>query len=55
VIALATLVAGYRARLAISEGITARYLGVQYVIATATMTAGTCSAWIGIDADSNYN
>lgn len=51
VIALATLVAGYRFRLAIPEGVLERYLGVQYVIGTATTTAGKCSAWLGSEAD----
>lgn len=51
VIALATLVAGYQFRLALPPGISARYLGVQYVIATATTTAGKCTA--GLVADRN--
>lgn len=49
VIALATLVAGYRFRLALPAGIAERYLGVQYVVATATMTAGKVTAGL-VDA-----
>lgn len=48
-IALATLVAGYKFRLALPVGIAERYLGVQYVIATAAMTAGKVTA--GLVAD----
>lgn len=43
-IALATLVAGYQFKLALPAGLTDRYLGVQYVIGTATTTAGKCTA-----------
>lgn len=43
-IAYAGLTAGYQARLAVPAGITQRYLGVQYVIATATTTAGKVTA-----------
>jgi hypothetical protein len=40
-IAVATLVAGYQFRFgSLAPGITKRYLGMQYVIATATTTAG---------------
>lgn len=48
-IALATLVAGYRFRVAVPPGLAERYLGVQYVIGTATTTAGTCSAFLLMD------
>lgn len=48
-LALATLVAGYQFRLALPVGITQRYLGVQYVIATADMTAGSITAGFLID------
>jgi hypothetical protein len=52
--ALATLVAGYRFRVtAPRAGITARYLGVRYVIATATMTAGKCTAGIAQNLDTS--
>lgn len=53
-IALATLVAGYLARLAIPAGITARYLGAQYVVATATMTAGKCTTGLLLNRQTNY-
>lgn len=43
-IAVATLVSGYQPRLSLPAGITKRYLGIQYVIATATTTAGTVTA-----------
>ncbi len=43
-IALATLVAGYQARLGMAPGVTKRYIGVQYVIGTATTTAGKVTA-----------
>lgn len=48
-IAYATLVAGYQPRLELPAGITKRYLGVQYVIAVATTTAGNVTA--GLVAD----
>lgn len=54
-IAKATLVSGYRARLAIPKGISARYLGVQYVISTNTTTAGTVTAALVWDAGDNYS
>lgn len=44
-IALATLAAGYKPRLGMPQGgFTKRYLGIQYVIATATTTAGKVTA-----------
>lgn len=43
-LALATLRAGYQFRIALPAGITQRYIGLQYVIATATMTAGKVTA-----------
>jgi hypothetical protein len=49
-IALATLAAGYQFRLGLPVGITKRYFGVQYTVATATMTAGTVTAGIVLDA-----
>lgn len=49
-IALATLVAGYQFRIALPVGIAERYLGVQYVIATATTTAGKVTAALVVDA-----
>lgn len=45
-IAKATLVPGYKARIAIPHGLTARYLGMQYVIGTETTTAGKVTAGI---------
>lgn len=48
-IAYATLVAGYQPRLELPAGISKRYIGTQYVIATATTTAGTVTA--GLVAD----
>lgn len=45
VIALATLAAGYQFRFgSLPPGITKRYLGMQYVIGTAAMTAGNIYA-----------
>lgn len=45
VLALATLVAGYRPRLRLPlMGLTQRYLGLRYIIGTATTTAGTVHA-----------
>jgi hypothetical protein len=49
VLALATLVAGYQVPLNIAAGIKQRYLGLRYIIGTATMTAGAVSAGIVID------
>jgi hypothetical protein len=51
-IALATLVAGYQFRLGLPIGITKRYLGLQYTIGTATMTAGTVTAGLVLDQQS---
>lgn len=48
-IAKATLVAGYKPRLALPVGISKRYLGIQYVIAVAATTAGKVTA--GLVAD----
>lgn len=46
-IPVATLVAGYRFRLATPRaGISKRYLGLRYNIYTATTTAGEISAWL---------
>lgn len=44
VLPLATLVAGYQFRLALPPGLAERYLGIQYVIGTAAMTAGRVTA-----------
>lgn len=53
-IAVATLIAGYRFRLrGITQGVTQRYLGVQYVIATADLTAGAFTAGVILDVQSN--
>lgn len=43
-IALATLKAGYQFRLALPAGLAERYIGCQYVVGTATMTAGKVTA-----------
>lgn len=48
-IPVASLVAGYQFRLALPAGISERYLGVQYTIGTAAMTAGALTA--GLIAD----
>jgi hypothetical protein len=46
-IALATLAAGYQFRLkTIPMGVTKRYLGMQYVVAGATTTAGAITSGI---------
>ena len=50
----ATLVPGYRARLAIPPGITQRYLGVRYVIGTATQTAGKVTAGLVYDIQETF-
>ncbi len=53
-LALAALVAGKRFRCAFPRsGISRRYLGVRYTIATAAMTAGKCTAGIAQDLDTN--
>lgn len=52
-IAHATLVAGYQFRLAVPPGIAQRYLGVQYVIGGAATTAGTVTAGIVLDKQTN--
>ena len=49
VIALATLVAGYQFRVGLNPGVLQRYLGCQYIIGTATTTAGKVTAGI-VDA-----
>jgi hypothetical protein len=45
-IALATMIAGYQFRLAVPPGISQRYLGMQYVVAGATTTAGAVTSGI---------
>ena len=52
-IGYATLVAGYQARLTIPAGITERFIGVQYVIAGATTTAGKATAGLIALAQTN--
>lgn len=49
----ATLTAGYMARLEIPPGISSRYLGAQYVIGTATTTAGKVTTAIVMDRQTN--
>lgn len=48
-IAKATLIAGYQFRLSVPQGITQRYLGVQYTIAVATTTAGKVTTALVLD------
>lgn len=49
-IAVASLVAGYQFRLGVVPvGVSKRYLGMQYVIATATTTAGKITSGIVLD------
>lgn len=44
-LALATMVAGYRPRITLVPGqVTQQYLGIQFVVATATTTAGAFTA-----------
>lgn len=51
-IAKATLVAGYRFRHGTTPGVIAqRYVGAQYVIGTATITAGNISSGLMTDPD----
>lgn len=50
----ASLVAGYQVRLALPPGITQRYLGLQYVVAVATQTAGKITAGIVADRQTTY-
>lgn len=52
-IGYATLIAGKKYRLAYDNQ-TKRYIGVRFVIATATTTAGTATSHIGSDGGSNY-
>lgn len=54
-IAKATLVKGYKARLALPVGISKKYLGVQYVVATATQTAGKVTATLVESMQTNPN
>lgn len=54
-IPVASLVAGYQFRLSgiPGPGVGARYLGVQYVIATADLTAGAFDAGLVLDKQTN--
>lgn len=45
----ATLVVGYQPRLAVPVGVTRRYIGVQYIIGTASTSAGSFHASLVID------
>jgi hypothetical protein len=49
----ASLVAGFTITNPIPRGITARYIGVNYVVATGPLTAGTFTANILVDAQDN--
>lgn len=54
VLALATLVAGYQFRFGSwPPGTSKRYIGLRYVIATATMTAGKVTAGLVLDRQTN--
>lgn len=57
VIAFASLVAGYQFRLGgmPPPGISQRYLGLQYIVGTATTTAGNILAGLVVDRQSNQN
>ena len=54
--AVSALVAGYQFRTvcSIPHGTTARYFGIQYVIATGAMSAGKITAGFVMDQDDNY-
>ncbi|MBC7818068.1 MAG: hypothetical protein IAG10_14355 [Planctomycetaceae bacterium] len=53
-IAVASLVAGYKAILGfVPQGVTKRYIGMRYVVATANMTAGAVTSGLVIDTQSN--
>lgn len=52
-IGYATLVAGYKVRLRVPHGVTKRYLGVRYTVATATTTAGKVTAGFITAMDQN--
>lgn len=54
-ISKASLVAGYKARLAIPPGISERYLGAQYVIATNDITAGKVTCGVVDVVDTAYS
>lgn len=55
-LALATLVAGYRPRLRLpAMGLTQRYMGLLYLIGTATTTAGTVHASLVPAVDTGAN
>ncbi len=54
-ISKASLVAGYKARLAIPPGIAERYIGAQYVIATNDVTAGKVTCGIVDVTDTSYS
>ena len=53
-IPVATLVAGYQFRLQIPVGVSKRYLGLKYVIGTATTTAGNVTAGIAGDVQTTF-
>jgi hypothetical protein len=54
-IALATLKAGYQFRLStLPPGVTKRYLGFQYIIGTAAITAGAITAGLVANKSTNY-
>lgn len=53
-IAKATLVTGYQFRLAIPVGVTSGYVGLQYVIGTATTTAGKVTAGLVLNKGTQF-
>lgn len=53
-IAKASLVVGYRFRLSVPPGVTKRYMGLQYVIGTATTTTGKVTAGLVSDAPQSF-
>jgi hypothetical protein len=55
VLALATLAAGYQFRFGtVPPGVTKRYLGLKYIVGTATTTAGNVTAGIALQRQSTY-
>lgn len=53
-LAVATLTAGYRPKLALKPGqVTKRYLAIHYVVATASVTAGAVTAGLVADEQTN--
>lgn len=53
-IGYATCVAGYQARLEVPPGVSRRYLGMRYIIGTATTTAGKVTAGLVSDKQTTF-